>query len=79
MVHEYIKLHSVCALAVVVMFLECRYCSVPVVLIPACPSTFQNNVGVTGGIVAMPYGPLLMEGHNVFLNNAGAALRVGSY
>ena len=42
-------------------------------------SVFQNNVAITGGIIGVPYLPLVMDGHNVFTNNTGATLRVGSY
>ena len=45
---------------------------------PPC-STFKNNVGVTGGIIGMPYVPVVMDGHNVFTKNSGATLRVCVY
>eukprot|EP00731_Ephydatia_muelleri_P010194 Em0005g780a len=38
--------------------------------------TFRNNVAITGGIIGVPYIPVVMDGHNVFTNNTGATLRV---
>eukprot|EP00731_Ephydatia_muelleri_P010204 Em0005g790a len=38
--------------------------------------TFRNNVAITGGIIGVPYIPVVMNGHNVFTNNTGATLRV---
>ncbi|KAL5494004.1 hypothetical protein EMCRGX_G015272 [Ephydatia muelleri] len=40
---------------------------------------FQNNMATTGGIIGVPYIPVVMDGHNVFTNNTGATLRVGNY
>eukprot|EP00731_Ephydatia_muelleri_P010203 Em0005g789a len=37
---------------------------------------FQNNMATTGGIIGVPYIPVVMDGHNVFTNNTGATLRV---
>ena len=56
------------------------YGTIPTIslLLPMC-SVFQNNMATTGGIIGVPYIPVVMDGHNVFTNNTGATLRVGNY
>eukprot|EP00731_Ephydatia_muelleri_P010177 Em0005g763a len=39
----------------------------------------QNNMATTGGIIGVPYIPVVMDGHNVFTNNTGATLRGQRY
>ncbi len=50
---------------IVVMLLCCIQCSV-----------FEGNFGNRAGTVSVSYSPLLMLGHNDFINNTGPALRV---